>query len=156
MHKVFGDKIDTEYKERKGAYLIPIVGNKVAIVKTNKGYFFLGGGIEDAETDEECIHRECIEEIGYEVEVGESICSAETYELHSKIGYFHPVQRYYYGSLLKYIQKPVEEEHDLLWINYEELKGNLYLEMQNWALQKCLDRYGCNSTNGKEPTYGKI
>lgn len=32
---------------------------------------------------------------------------------------------------------PTEDDHDLKWVNYENLKGNLFVEMQNWALDEC-------------------
>ena len=68
MHKIFGIKEDKIYLDRKGAYLVPIRGEKVGVVETTKGYFLLGGGIDGDETDNQCIIRECIEEAGYQVE----------------------------------------------------------------------------------------
>lgn len=136
MHKIFGTKLNVTYTDRKGAYLIPIDGTKIAIVETPKGYFFLGGGIEADETDRECIRRECLEEIGYSVDIGQFLSSAETYTIHSVRGYFHPIQTYYSGKLLKQIQPPLEQDHRLLWVEYEELRGKLYPEMQNWALEE--------------------
>lgn len=136
MHKIFGTKLHVTYADREGAYLIPVDGTKIAIVETPKGYFFLGGGIEADETDQECITRECLEEIGCAVEIGPFLSSAETYTIHSTRGYFHPVQKYYAGRLLEQIQTPVEQDHRLLWMEYEELIGKLYPEMQNWALEE--------------------
>ena len=46
MHKVFGIKENVEYLDREGAYLVPWHDNKVVVVNTSKGYFFLGGGLE--------------------------------------------------------------------------------------------------------------
>ena len=61
MHKIFGNKLQGKYYTRAGAYLIPISNGKIAVVKTPKGYFFIGGGYENDETDTECITRECLE-----------------------------------------------------------------------------------------------
>lgn len=137
MHKVFGEKIKTNYKDRRGAYLIPISDGKVAVVKNPKGFFFLGGGLETDEKEEECIVRECMEEVGYTVTVGEKICSAEAYMYHTKIGYFHPIQTYYAGKVGSRVECPVEKDHTIMWLNYCDLKGKMYLEMQNWALEYC-------------------
>ena len=30
----------------------------------------------------------------------------------------------------------METDHKLVWLSYEELKGNMFLEMQNWALDQ--------------------
>ena len=50
MHRVFGIKDNAEYLDREGAYLIPCRNNQVGVVQTPKGYFFLGGGIENGES----------------------------------------------------------------------------------------------------------
>ena len=74
MHKVFGVKKNVKYVDRKGSYVVPIKDNKIAVVKTSKGYFLLGGAMKAGETEEECLIRECLEESGYEVKVGKCIC----------------------------------------------------------------------------------
>lgn len=136
MHKIFGTKENANYTEREGAYLIPIKGNKVGVVHTPKGFFLLGGGIEKAESHMNCIERECMEEAGYRVSVRKKVCSAETYCIHERKGFFHPIQTYYVGDLISKIAEPAEADHVLLWIEYDKIKGNLFLEMQNWALEQ--------------------
>ena len=135
MHRIFGKKENAEYIDRKGAYIIPVKGDKIGVVKTYKGYFLLGGGIEDGENDHQCITRECLEEAGYEVSIGEELCSAETYLVHERIGYFHPIQVYYVGELLNKVKDPVEPDHAFEFVKYEDIKGKMYLEMQNWAIE---------------------
>jgi 8-oxo-dGTP diphosphatase len=141
MHKIFGEKKNVEYTDRRGAYLIPIKDGKIAVVSAQKGYFLLGGGIEQGESDEKCIIRECLEEIGWDVEIEKLICSAETYGYHYSnhpdIKYFHPIQNYYTGKLKGWKHSPIEDDHNLMWVNYENLQGNLFVEMQNWALDEC-------------------
>lgn len=147
MHKIFGEKKNVEYEDRIGAYLIPFKENKVAVVKTSKGYFLLGGGIEEDESNEECIIRECLEESGYDVRIDKYICSAETYGNHYSnnphIEYFHPIQYYYLGEIMEQKQLPLEEDHCLIWVRYEELRGKLFVEMQNWALDVCWESLQC-------------
>ena len=60
MHKVFGEKAPVPYYDRKGAYLIPVKDNKIAVIKTPKGLFFLGGVTFFDETDEEVSVRVCV------------------------------------------------------------------------------------------------
>ncbi len=136
MHKIFGIKENISYIDRVGAYLLPIKDGKIAVIKTPKGYFFIGGGKDETESDEECIKRECLEEIGYEVSIAEKICSAEAYIIHSEIGGFHPIQAYYSGELKAKITEPTESDHALFWISVEQLKGKMFAEMQNWALEQ--------------------
>ncbi len=136
MHKIFGIKEDAEYFDREGAYIIPLRGNKVGVVETPKGYFFLGGGLENGESYADCIKRECLEEAGYTVVVGEKICSAETYCEHPTIGHFHPIQAYYTGEIIEKVAEPTDADHRFLWVDYDYLKGKMFAEMQNWALEQ--------------------
>ena len=55
MHEVFGSKENVNYIDRIGAYLIPSKEGKIGVVKTPKGYFLLGGGLDSGENHEECI-----------------------------------------------------------------------------------------------------
>jgi len=135
-HRVFGIKEHKNYIDRMGAYLIPFKDGKVGVVRTTKGYFLLGGGLDDGESDEECIKRECLEEIGYTVSVGNKVCSAEMYCEHSTIGYFHPIQTYYVGELLEQVDVPVEDDHEFVWMDYDDVVDNMHLEMQSWALKQ--------------------
>lgn len=136
MHKIFGKKEDESYLDRKGAYIIPINGEEVGVVETPKGFFLLGGGIDSDETDIQCIIRECIEEAGYQVEIKDKVCSAETYYEHPTIGFFHPIQVYYSGKMLEKVKKPMDLDHVFKWVKYENIRGKMYLEMQNWALEQ--------------------
>ncbi|MFC8564102.1 NUDIX domain-containing protein [Peribacillus frigoritolerans] len=60
---------------RNSAKAIIICGDKVLITKNqdNEGYFYLFpcGGQEHGETIHNALIRECIEEVGKEVEIGE-------------------------------------------------------------------------------------
>ncbi len=136
MHKIFGIKENAEYIDREGAYLIPHHDNQIGVIRTPKGYFFIGGGSENGESHLACIERECLEETGHLSYIEDKLCSAETYTIHPTIGYFHPIQTYYFGKLLDKVSAPTEKDHILCWIEYKELKGNMFLEMQNWALEQ--------------------
>ena len=140
MHKVFGVKEKAEYVDREGAYLIPVHNSKIGVIKTAKGYFLLGGGLDGNEGHEDCLKRECIEETGYTAVVKDKICSAETYTTHPKLGYFHPIQSYYVGELKEKVSEPIETDHILMWVRYDDIKGKMFAEMQNWALERCADR----------------
>lgn len=100
LHCIFGEKqAGASYRTRPGAYLIAVSGAQIASIRTPKGFFLPGGGVEPGETHEACILRECLEETGFLVQVGELLGSAESYLMHEKIGAFHPVQHYYAGRL---------------------------------------------------------
>lgn len=138
MHKIIGEKKNVSYVDRVGAYLLPFKDGKIGIVQTPKGFFLLGGGLEEKENDAACIQRECLEEIGYKVFIKEKLCSGEMYYFSSSIGYFHPIQTYYTGELLLQCIEPIEKSHTLVWKNPEELIGKMVLEIQSWAIEQAI------------------
>src|SRR5690349_14256454 len=85
------------YVERPGAYaIIRDDSASVAVVKTTRGYFLPGGGVDPGEEFEAALRREILEEIGYESIVAEKIGTAAQYLLaaserahYKKIGHFY-------------------------------------------------------------------
>lgn len=140
VHRVFGAKENSEYIDRKGAYIIPLKDDKVGVIETAKGFFLIGGGMDYGESEEHCIIRECIEETGYQVEIKQRICSAETYCEHLTVGFFHPIQVYYSGILLEKIREPSEVDHAFRWISIESVPSRRFLEMQSWAIMQVWER----------------
>jgi 8-oxo-dGTP diphosphatase len=142
VDKIFGERlVDKTYYDRVGAYLICLKEDKVAVVKTPKGYFLIGGGLEDNENHIDCIKREVLEETGFSPKVDSYICSAEVYGLHKKLKYFHPIQYYYYGELLNKIVNPVELDHVLQWITTEDIETKMYVKAQGWSIRYFLDNH---------------
>lgn len=47
------------------------------------------------------------------------------------------IQTYYIEKTISKVCTPVEKEHNFLWTEYEEIKGKMFIEMQNWALEQC-------------------
>ena len=138
MHKVFGTKENVQYADRPGAYLIPIRNGQVGVVKTPKGYFLLGGGLEGDESHISCIRRECLEEAGCRAVVTQMLCSAESYRHHPEIGFFHPMQTYYLGEVEEMAATPTECDHSFIWLPCQQARGTLFSEMQNWALEQAI------------------
>ena len=141
MHKIFGYENKAEYFSRKGAYLIPVVNGRIAVAKTPKGYFLLGGGIEPGEDEIESIIRECMEEVGCSANVDRLLCTAEAFDVHPRKGFFHPVQSYYLGSISEPIAEPLEKDHELQWLEYDFLRGRMFSQMQNWAIDMAWEEY---------------
>lgn len=140
MHRIFGEKENKEYFTRRGAYLIPVEDGKVFVMKVSKGYFLIGGGKENEESDEETIIRECREETGYIPSIGQKICSGETYCHEYDLGCFHPVQTYYSGKLITKVGEPLEENHTLVSFSFNEIEGKMYSPMQQWAISQAIEK----------------
>ena len=137
----FGKKIDgVTYLTRTGAYLIAFDNNLLACIRTSGRYFLIGGGIEEPETHTECILRECLEETGYAADVQTYIGCAEEARFYPGYGYFHLIQFYYSGRLLKKQLEPVEPDHGLAWIAPDEIDEKLYIEAQRWAVKTYLQQ----------------
>lgn len=135
--KTFGQKAaDEVYTDREGVYLVCLRQDKLAVVRTKRGLFLPGGGIEGKESREACLCRELLEETGYAVLQLSYACSADIYTHHERIGPFHPIQHYYTGVLGQQICKPVEQ-HQLEWLAVDKASEQMYVSAQAWAAQTC-------------------
>jgi ADP-ribose pyrophosphatase len=138
----FGNKVDgVQYKEREGVYGIILNSDKeIALVKTNKGYFLPGGGIENIETHEECLQRECSEEIGYNIAIGEYLGKLANYIVSFKNKEYLKVVGYIYiAQLLDANLLKIEKDHELIWLPIEQAIDKMYPEFQSYAIKKYIE-----------------
>lgn len=138
---VFGKKeTNKTYKERKGAYVVIHCheGQEVILVQAPNGAYFLPGGeIEQNETHPETIAREMLEEVGFEVQVGEYLGEAIEYfySSHRDTYYEHPGYFYVVDQFEK-VAEPTEKTNQLLWTSPEEAMLLLKRGSHRWAVQK--------------------
>jgi 8-oxo-dGTP diphosphatase len=120
---------------RNSVKAILISENKILLTKNkdDEGYFYLcpGGGQEHGETFHDTLKRECIEEIGQQVEVGELLYIREyigkNHE-HSSFDFnFHQVE-YYFSCTPKvtndsYVQPTNPDSHQvgIEWIDIDDI-----------------------------------
>lgn len=135
---VFGEKIvGQEYRARPAVYGLLINDtNQIGIIKTPRGNFLPGGGVENEESHSQCLEREFVEEIGYVIEVGNFIGEAILYgfspisESYLKmVGYFYEV------SFAGVKGEKVEEDHELVWLDVLTADQSMLLEHQAWAIR---------------------
>lgn len=140
---VFGEILSgIDYIEREAVYgLVVNESMQIGIVKTPRGNFLPGGGIEDGENHIECLKREFIEETGYEIEVGSYIGRSELYGLTPRrkrylkmIGYFYVVK------LAGTTKDKIEEDHEFIWLDINKAENEMLLEHQSWAIKKMLSQ----------------
>lgn len=136
----FGEKLDNvDYFERKAVYGIVISDEgKIAIIKTPRGYFLPGGGIENNENHEQCLEREFMEEIGYEIKIGNYIGRSSFYHKSKTYRYLHAIGFFYFANLKNKISNGIEKDHELVWLEPNECINGLFLEHQSWAVSKAI------------------
>lgn len=139
----FGKKIvGREYIWRPAVYglIFKDQRKQVAIIQTSDSKYFLpGGGIENNETHEECLKREAIEEMGMNIEMGHFLGCARRYFYSTKeFKYYVSEGNFYLCNIGEQIQKPIEEDHFLTWMDPSEAIENLFHEHQSWAVRQAV------------------
>lgn len=133
--KIFGTAPSGECRLRSGAYIIPVSNGRCAVIRTVKGYFLLGGGIDEGETDLECIRRECMEEVGHSASPDLFLGTGLTYFSEKKGTRPDGLeQRYYLGALSACAQSPSESGNELVWLSPDFAEKNMHHETQRWAV----------------------
>lgn len=136
---VFGDKIKgVDYLKRPGVYAIAFNEHgEVATIRTSKGYFLPGGGLEGDENHRECIVREFFEETGYLIQIGEYIGEARQYHYSETMNRHVNSVGYFYKVILKDRSiNTIEDDHQLLWLEPQKCAELLFHRHQAWAVLK--------------------
>lgn len=144
LEKTFGNKKENiTYKERTGAYGIGFSADgKIPVAMTHlyngeKGYFLLGGGVEDNESHHKCIIRESLEEAGLNVEPKKFVCKGDYYHFIEQTKTdFHGIGYFYYMEIGDVVAQPTEPDHYLKWLTIDEIRENLFLPHQIWAVEE--------------------
>ncbi len=128
------------YKKRPGAYAIIIreEDDKIGIV-TDSDFFFLGGGIEEGETEIEALKREIIEESGYTIKNIKKFDEVDSF-VHSKSKGNIEVEAYVYiAEFDKKVAEPIEKDYTVLWVNPKEYVGKMYRPWQEYILNQYIE-----------------
>lgn len=139
----FGEQEEgIEYIYRPAVYglIFNCQKNKMAIIQTSDGKFFLpGGGIETNETHKECLKRETLEEMGMAIDIGPFVgCARRYFYSMNEDKYYLNEGHFYICDTVKKISKPIEEDHSLKWLEPFQAKNILFHEHQSWAVNEAL------------------
>ena len=130
---------DVHITHRKAVYAIIKEDNAIAVVRTPRGCFLPGGGVDSGETDEQALVRELFEELGWSVSITRCVDSAYQYhysEVQQK--YFHTLGIFYEAKYVASICEPVEDDHTLAWLTPGQACEELRFEYMQEAVKKCL------------------
>ncbi|MGG2014961.1 NUDIX hydrolase [Bacillus sp. S10(2024)] len=136
----FGEKKQhIEYISRPSSYAIIFNEDtsKIAVLQKGIRYFLPGGGIENNETKESCLHRELLEELGWAIEVQQYIGNAERYFYAEKEGVYYLNDGYFYiCSKTREKHVPKEDDYILYWVSSSEAQQLLVHDHQQWAVKQ--------------------
>lgn len=137
--------VNIEYRKRPGAYAIikRKKDNKIGIVEniTNKmDFFFLGGGIEEGETEIDALKRELIEESGYTIKNINEFDKVGSFVYAGDRGYLEIIANVYTAEFDKKAVEPIEKDHKVLWVSAKEYTDKMSQEWQNYILKEYIEK----------------
>ncbi len=138
ISKTFGLKeTGVKYAQRIGAYGIGLDREgRLPLIEIPMGFFLLGGGIEKGETGPECLVRECLEEAGMEVRVGEFMGTADLYQWSDFLGrHIHRIGHFYIMEPGEIIAPPIETDHKLHRLEPKEAVKVLTFKHQAYGVE---------------------
>jgi 8-oxo-dGTP diphosphatase len=126
-----------KYQKRVGAYAVVRDDRKlIAVVKTDTGYFLPGGGVDNDETLEECLLRECIEEIGATINVLEYFAQGSYYFYSTTMNVdMESVGHFFLCTVDSILNVGTEPNHELVWLDANQAIEKLYLDNQKEAVR---------------------
>lgn len=139
----FGEKIEgIEYTVRFGVHGIVFNNrqDKILLVSPPNGSYLLPGGEKERqETKHETLKREAIEELGFEIEIGEYLGEAEDYYYSShRKTYYHNPACFYVIASWKEVGEPLEDFNSLHWVTLPEAVSLLKRGSHRWAVRQLL------------------
>ena len=144
LNKLFDrKKPGISYGMRTGIYIIAFDNDdRIPVAKTTRGYFLLGGGLEQSESHIDCVKRECMEEAGVNVRIGDLICRSESFHYAVRFKrHMHSISYFYFGQILDKVAEPTETNHELVWLNAADCYDKLFLAHQRWAVSVAVEKY---------------
>jgi len=135
---VFGTKLDgVEYVVRPSAYaLLPNEAGDLAVMRTPKGHFLPGGGVEPGESVEAAVARETREEAGLVVEATRTIGEAVEFTRALDEDAWYQKVSTFVGARVVGHADAAEPDHELLWLPPARAADALTPPSHVWAVAR--------------------
>ena len=133
----FGEQVSgEEYVLRPGGYLvIRKSSNEIAVVRTLRGYFLPGGGIEEGESAAEAAVREAREECGLSVVLQDVLGTADEFVFSGAAGKFYRKRCEFFSADFVSCEGAGEADHELMWMSRDKAVSRLSHKSQVWAVK---------------------
>lgn len=136
----FGERLKTKhYHIRIGVYGIlidPKTDKMIVVSPPNGSYLLPGGEKEQQETDEETLKRESVEELGFQIEVGDYIGAGEDYFYSTyREKYYHNPAYFYVVDSWEKSGEPLEDFNGIEWMTIPEALKKLKRGSHRWAVE---------------------
>ncbi len=137
----FGERPrSTSIHDRPGAYAVIRDGHgRVAVVCGRSGYHLPGGGLEGNESAVDALRREGLEEIGFELSVGDHIGNAKQYARSRSGRCYNKICAYFRAWIRPDVPPAPGAEHDVVWLAPGEAVEALDHDSHAWAVRRALD-----------------
>lgn len=133
---VIGNKLENKkYDFRETCFGICVTDGKMLLVKKSEQFSFIGGGIEEGETHEQCLKREFIEEAGYEILGLTPFVTIDCFWLAGGKWPLESLANFYIVELGPKIGEPTEEGHTVIEVQIDEAQALLPLPYHKKALE---------------------
>lgn len=133
-----------DYRFRHAAFGLVFHDEKIACVRVSRDtpyYDLPGGAVDGAETEEEALVREFVEETGMTVRPLERIAEAGQYFRKSDGAPFNNVGGFWIAERLALDPaRKVEDDHELVWLHPRTALADLRHDAHAWAVAKWLRR----------------
>ncbi len=138
---VIGEKIpDRKYDFRETCFGICERNGKMLLVIKKGQHSFIGGGIEDGETKEECLKREFIEESGYKITSIKELITVDCFWLAAGQWPLESLVNFFVVEVAEEHGDPLEEGHTVVEVELDKVKDLLPLLYHQKGLEVYLDR----------------
>lgn len=137
MTREFGNPVQGA-KSRAAAYAVIGDGaGRFLVARARPGLFLPGGGKEGDESAEATIVREVLEEVGMASEVGHYLGTSVQWFIAEGVSY-RMTADFFTASVHHGVS--ADREHEVLWMTREELRGRMYHQCHEWALDQVSER----------------
>ncbi len=138
-------KSDVQYRHRPGAYGIIMRKDQILLTRedlTDVEIQLPGGGIDAGETALQALHRECLEETGWKIQIDQRVGAYQRFTYMPDYGFWaQKICHIYICRPVFKLHDPLEAFHTTIWANAADAVNQLTNQGDRDFLAAVLSRY---------------